>query len=230
MLAWKRSLHGGLSAVVRSTGASDGDFTVTAPDAESLAARRQRVAPHPWSWLHQVHGAEVVVVRGPGDGAGRTGDGMVTASAGAVLAVQTADCAPVALVAESGVVGIAHAGWRGVVAGVIPATIAAMRELGAGSVAAFVGPLIGPECYEFSAADLARIEAVVGAHVASTSRSGAPALDLARAVTEQLRRSGVEEIDVVAACTACSDGYRSHRARGDTARQATAVWIEVQRA
>src|SRR4051794_2945660 len=74
-----------------------------------LDGRRAAIRPEPWTWLHQVHGADVVTVSEPGAGAGTDADAAVTTTPGAVLAVHAADCAPVVLVGSGGI-GVAHAG------------------------------------------------------------------------------------------------------------------------
>ena len=102
--------------------------------------------------LMQVHGADVVEVNEPWEpGAGPRADAMVTKQPGIALGVITADCAPILLAdREAGVVGAAHAGWRGAVAGVIEATVSAMIELGAdaGRITAAIGPCIAQSSYE----------------------------------------------------------------------------------
>ncbi len=205
---------------------SDGDLRIDA-DPVALARRRQRLVPLPWTWLHQVHGSDVVVVTRPGQHAGAAADAAVTAVAGAALAVQTADCAPVALYAPAeGVVGIAHAGWQGLTDGVVEATVAAMASLGAGTVTAAVGPCIGAECYEFAAADLERLRARFGNGVRAQTTDGAPALDLRAAVTSALGAAGVDDVTVDDRCTACTlDSFPSHRARRERARVASVVWL-----
>ncbi|HMC67930.1 MAG TPA: polyphenol oxidase family protein, partial [Mycobacteriales bacterium] len=82
----------------------------------------------------------------------------MTATPGCVLAVQVADCVPIALVAASAV-GVVHAGWRGLVAGVVGKSVDAMRGLGATEIEAIVGPCIEPACYEFGASDLETVAA-----------------------------------------------------------------------
>jgi YfiH family protein len=180
--------------------------------------------PGSWSWLHQVHGVSVVTVERPGGRAGEDADALVTAAAGVVLAVFTADCAPVALSSPEGVVGIAHAGWRGLVGGLIDRTVEAMRALGSTSVSAALGPCIRAECYEFGVDDLDGVAAVLGEEVRATTRRGAPALDLAAAVGSALSRAGVALTADAGACTACSATWFSHRARAETERQATLIW------
>jgi len=221
--------------VVRSFGdRSDGDLAI-AGDAVALAAARAALAPHPWTWLEQVHGAGVVVVSTPGQWAGARADAAVTAVPGAVLAVQTADCAPVLFWAEgpgpsSGpVVGAAHAGWRGLYEGVLEATVAAMRDLGATAVHAALGPCISAAAYEFSERDLTTMALRFGPDVVGATAEGSAALDMTAAVRSALRSAGVDDLDLSGwACTALTPGpaYFSHRARQDTGRQASAIWIE----
>ncbi len=100
--------------------------------------------------LTQVHGVKVVRATAPWDqGAGPLADALVTDRPEIGLVIITADCAPVLLAdREAGVVGAAHAGWRGAVAGVLEATIAAMQALGARRIAACVGPCIGQQSYQ----------------------------------------------------------------------------------
>jgi copper oxidase (laccase) domain-containing protein len=149
------------------------------------------------------------------------GDALVTAVPGAALAVFTADCAPVAITSREGVVGLVHAGWRGLDAGVIDAAAGAMRALGATRIDAALGPCIRAECYEFGAEDLDRLAARWGPSVRGRTTEGRPALDLPAAVRIALERCGARIIADAGACTACSDEWFSHRARGDSGRQAT---------
>jgi YfiH family protein len=215
-------------AVVVFTGRDAGDLGHAGdyvhevrPDVE---ARRRAVADLPWTWLRQVHGNRVVVVDRPGGEAGERADAAVTDRAGCALAVLTADCAPVALVARGGVVGVAHAGWRGLLDGVLEQAVRAMRTLGAGEVRAVLGPCIRAECYEFGSDDLDRVARHLGDAVRGTTSAGAPALDVPAAARAALAREGVVELDDVEVCTACSSGHFSHRARGDRGRQALVAW------
>jgi YfiH family protein len=179
----------------------------------------------PWTCLRQVHGTRVVHVEAPGAGTGEHADASVTTVAGAPLAVFTADCASVALAGDDGVVAAVHAGWRGLVEGVVEATVARLRELGATSVVAALGPCIHVECYEFGEADLATAAARLGDEVRGRTAHGRPALDVPAAVRAALRRAGAALVHDEDACTACeADRYYSHRARGEVERQAMVVW------
>ncbi len=191
-----------------------------------VAARRRAVVDLPWTWLRQVHGASVVRVAGPGDNAGATADAAVTAEAGTAIAVLTADCAPVALASAEGVIGVAHAGWRGVVAGVLDATVGEMRSLGATEIEAVIGPCIHAGCYAFGADDLDTVAARLGDGVRATTAAGEPALDVPAAVRAALTSAGVDPTNIadVDVCTACSRHHFSWRARAEQQRQAAVMW------
>lgn len=164
-----------------------------------------------------MHGSTVVIVTHPGEHAGAEADAAITRVPNAKLAVRTADCVPIVLEGD-GVIGVVHAGWRGLAAGVVSATVAAMG----GAHRATVGPHIRAGCYEFGADDLDTVAAALGDSVRGTTTWGKPALDLTAAV-----RVALADIDVVdaGACTACTDLYYSWRARKDTARFATIAWM-----
>lgn len=206
---------------VRCTGRADGDMQT---DRSGTPARRQAVVPLTWSVPKQVHGAEVVVVDRPGAGAGVPADALVTRRDDVAIAVLSADCAPVALASPEGVAGVAHAGWRGLHAGVIEATVEAMRGLGATDVHALLGPCIRPECYAFGPSDLDTVAARLGDGVRAEDSDGAPALDIPAGVAAALERCGATLTVDAGVCTACGTDHWSWRARQDTARQATVVW------
>lgn len=206
----------------RFTDRRQGDLAVTGEQG-ALAARRAAIAPGPWTWLHQAHGAEVVVVAEPGDHAGAAADAAVTATAGAVLAVHSADCAPLLLVGD-GTLGVVHAGWRGLVESVVEAAAEAMADLGGPPVEATLGPCIRSRCYEFGPADLAAVADRYGPAVEARTAWGTPALDVTATVAEACRRLGVD-LEDQGTCTACSPRHWSHRARSDTERQALVAWL-----
>ncbi|MHB1488144.1 MAG: laccase domain-containing protein [Acidimicrobiales bacterium] len=214
------------------------------PAPERLIALRHGLVPRPWFTLHQVHGAEVMTVGerqaersgaegqvGPEPKEGCLGwaDGLVSSAGDAALAVMSADCATIALASPEGVMGALHAGWRGLVAGVVESGVQAMRQAGASQVVGALGPCIHPECYEFAPNDLDRVSACLGPEVRAKTATGRPALDLPRAVGAALRRAGAESLvdfPEAAHCTSCTPGYFSYRARGEAGRQALVVWRE----
>ena len=217
-----------MTGEVRSvfTDTRHGDLMVRT-DPSVLAARRAAIVDRPWSWLRQVHGARIVTVTHPGEHAGAEADAAVTAAPGCALVVRTADCAPVWF--DGGrVVGIAHAGWKGLEAGVLEATVDALRALGAPSVRATLGPCIHVGCYEFGATELDRLVARYGDGVRGTSGAGHPALDLPAAVGAALDPLGVELDSAPSSCTACGDRrFSSYRARAEASRQASFAWLDA---
>ncbi|MFL6159180.1 MAG: peptidoglycan editing factor PgeF [Marmoricola sp.] len=163
--------------------------------------------------LHQVHGATVVVADRAGFPTPPDADGVVTATPGVTLMVRAADCVPVLLAdPEAGVVGAAHSGRPGLAAGVVPATVRAMHELGASAITAWVGPHVCGACYEVPAAMQADVGALVPAAVATTSW-GTPSLDIGAGVRAQLDAHGVTVVDL-SRCTRESSDLYSHRRDG----------------
>jgi YfiH family protein len=196
-----------------------------APDAvrenrERLARAHGLVRPDEWVWLEQVHGADVATVTGPG--ARPTADAAVTARADVPLVVLTADCAPIAI-ADDVAVGVVHAGWRGLLAGVVPAAVDALRAIGRGPVRAVIGPCIRAAHYEFGGDDLATVAARLGDGVVGATHDGRPALDLAAGVRAAFAECGVDDVADEGVCTYDDARYFSHRRDGVTGRQAVVV-------
>jgi polyphenol oxidase len=163
--------------------------------------------------LHQVHGSEVVVVEEQKSTGRPDADAIVTGRAGEVLMVRAADCVPVLLAdAEAGVIGAAHCGRPGLAAGVVPQTVARMRELGARSITAWIGPHVCGRCYEVPQTMQAEVGAAVPASIATTSW-GTPSLDLGAGVRAQLASDGVAVHDV-SRCTRETADLYSHRRDG----------------
>lgn len=167
----------------------------------------------------QVHGRDVLRVGPDGprhDVHGRLhgiGDGLVTAEAGVTLSVRAADCVPVLIAdADTGVIGACHCGRPGLVAGIVTATVAAMRELGAASLTAWLGPHVCGACYEVPPEMQEEVAAVEPASRATTSW-GTPSLDVGAGVRAQLEREGAEVVDV-SRCTKESTDLYSYRREG----------------
>ena len=164
------------------------------------------VDPPPVAWARQVHSSRVLAAR---PGACGEGDALVAAQPGLALSVATADCVPVLLAGGPGLAAI-HAGWRGILAGVVPAAVAALPGVEPGGVVAWVGPAIGLCCYEVGEEVAAAVAAasaptvVVRPDPGPPGRPGRPHLDLTAAVVVQLAAAGVEEIHRFAECTRCA--------------------------
>jgi polyphenol oxidase len=174
--------------------------------------------------LSQVHGGEVVSVGAESARALAEGDAALATDDTTCAAILVADCVPIAIGSPEGVRVAVHAGWRGLVAGVVENAATAARAAGASSLVAGVGPCIGPCCYEFSPDDLETVESALGFSVRAKTDRGAPALDLRRAALGALRTAGVDVCFQELSCTSCSPGWFSARARADTDRQALYLW------
>lgn len=169
----------------------------------------------------QVHGREVAVVDRSSSRAAQGGiagvDALVTATPGLGLLVLAADCMPVLLADPSaGVVGAAHAGRQGLAAGVLQATVEAMRDLGARDVTAVVGPAAGRCCYEVAQQLADEVEATVPGSRSST-RQGTPSVDLRAGAARLLAGLGVA-VRHVEACTIDDDRFYSYRRDRETGR------------
>jgi YfiH family protein len=201
-------------------------------DSDAVAANRAGLVaalglPAAPRWLRQVHGTGVVRFAAA-DAGQPTADAAVTDTPGVVLAILTADCLPVLFAARDGSeVAAAHAGWRGLVGGVIETTVAAMHHAPADLVA-WLGPAAGPDVYEIGDevrdAFLADDPAAAGAFVAT--RPGHWRIDLFALARRRLARAGVAAVEGGGVCT-ISDPRRfySFRRDGRTGRQASLVWI-----
>ena len=173
-------------------------------EADAVGTNRGRAAdaagfdPDRLVLARQVHEAHVIEARGDDAGVLGEGDGLLTRSAGPVLSILTADCAPVVVAGEDGV-AVLHAGWRGIVAGVIEKGVAALG----GGRAAWVGPCIHACCYEVGPEVTAAFEAR-DLPVADERH-----VDPSVAAEVLLRRSGVEAVAVAEDCTHCNPDYFS---------------------
>jgi YfiH family protein len=183
------------------------------PDVRSRLAVEFGV-PADWASVDQVHGAAVVQATEAGN-LGEA-DATFTSRSGLALAVATADCVPVVIEGPD-VAGVAHAGWRGVTAGVIPALLDAMRSAGLSPVRAGIGPSIGPCCYEVGEDVLSGL-----GRFAAVTTWGTTSLDLWSAAASTLNGLAVWRSDE---CTLCGTGHYSHRRDGTTERQVTLAWL-----
>ncbi|MGJ3507317.1 polyphenol oxidase family protein [Enemella sp. A6] len=204
---------------------------------EAIAVRR-------FITVHQVHGPEVLTVTDEliegwhplghlGSAAGApvlpVADAIVASSrhcpSGTALLVRVADCLPVVLAdPERGVVGVAHAGRVGLLGGVLPATVAAMRAAGAERISAWVGPHVCGACYEVPEQ---MAEDAWGREPATRAETswGTPSIDLGAGALAQLRHLDVAAVDIDR-CTRTDTDLHSHRRDGAGAgRQVGAVWF-----
>lgn len=192
--------------------------------ANRAALRASLALPAEPGWLRQVHGARVVALPA---GAGAEADAAWTDRPGVVCAVLTADCLPVLMTDDDGtVVAAAHAGWRGLAAGVLEATVAALPVPPA-RLRAWLGPAIGPTAFE--------VGPEVRAAFLQQDRGDATAFragrgdrwwaDLPVLARRRLLRCGVGRIDGGTWCTVSEPGrWYSHRRDGRSGRMASLIW------
>jgi hypothetical protein len=198
-------------------------------DAATVAANRHRLRhalglPAEPAWLDQVHGTGVTVLPRV---ALVPADAAVTFSRGNVCAVLVADCLPVFLASRSGDrVGIAHAGWRGLAAGVVEATIRAL-DCEPGSLVAWLGPSIGPDAFEVGREVRdAFADDPLTAQAFRPGRADRFLADLPALARLRLAAAGVAAIHGGGLCThADADRFYSYRRDGATGRMAALAWL-----
>lgn len=194
--------------------------------SESGRLRLRALLPAEPVWLRQVHGTEVLDAASAS--AGTAADASYTHEKNIICAVMAADCMPVLFAHDGGeVVGIAHAGWRGLCAGVIEATVAAMG-VPAGRILAWLGPAIGPADYEVGeevrAAFLQR-DARAGSAF-TPARPGHWRLDLYAVARQRLAASGVARVSGGGFSTAADvSRFFSYRRNKANERMAAAIWL-----
>jgi YfiH family protein len=192
-------------------------------DREAIHENRRRavaaVAPEAkLVTLHQVHSAEALAVTAPfPDDARPPADALVTNRPGLALGILTADCTPVLFAdRQAGVIGAAHAGWKGAIGGVIEATIAAMERLGAdrSQIAAAIGPTIARKSYEVDEVFFRTFTAEDSANERffSDGRPGRHQFDLEGFVVARLAAAGVPEVEALGLDTySAPDRFFSYR-------------------
>jgi YfiH family protein len=217
-------------------GVEDANLAHHRPHVPShLAAARDRVAAltatdvATWHHMRQVHGPDVGVVDAttPTGAEIRGVDVLVTDVPERPLVVLSADCLPILAVGRRSV-GVAHAGWRGLAADVPGSLVSALVRLGErpADIGVVIGPGIGPCCYAVGPEVVAAIVRV-GGDVVGRTRSGEASVDLRSAARARLHALGVQDVREVARtdgpgapCTACDEGWFSHRRDPASGRQA----------
>lgn len=187
--------------------------------------------------VHQVHSPDVAIVEGPWQGERPRADGMATTRLNLALAITTADCGPVLFAdPHAGVVGAAHAGWKGALTGILEATLGAMERLGARreKTVAVLGPTISQDAYEVGADFMARfVEADRdnGAFFRRSERPGHHMFDLPAYIAARLESAGIGEFANVGLCTYSDEerfySYRrtTHRGEPDYGRLISAITL-----
>ena len=207
-----------------------GDHVSDDPAAVAENRRRLKVGaglPGEPAWLSQVHGTAVADLDSPAPFG--SADAAIARGPAKICAILTADCLPILFATDSGdTVAAAHAGWRGLAAGVIEATVSAMGAR-PGSLLAWLGPAIGPKHFEVGAEVLDAFlaaDAKAGEAFEANAR-GRYMADLGVLARQRLQGLGVNRIYGGGECTfAQAERFYSHRRDGITGRQATLIWRE----
>jgi len=200
-------------------GHGSSDLTDAVNVNRDRVAAAMGVAPQAMVGVHQIHSADVLSVTGPLD-APVQADALVTATPGLLLTVLTADCQPVLFAdRQAGVVGAAHAGWRGALEGVLEATVEAMEALGAdrANITAVIGPCISQRAYEVGHDFMENFlaEDPDYGRFFSGGPAGKPMFDLPAFGLHRLREAGVGEAEWTRHCT-YSDSERFYSYRRTT--------------
>jgi YfiH family protein len=186
---------------------------------------------------HQIHSPDALIVDGPFEGARPKADAVVTATPGVVIAIATADCGPVLYAdPEAGVIGAAHAGWKGALTGVLEDTIVKMESLGARRerITAVLGPSISAANYEVGPEFVARFiesEPENLIYFGPSNNPGHALFDLNTYTVDRLLRAGVRA-EALYRCTYAEEdlffSYRrtTHRGEPDYGRQIAAIMLE----
>jgi YfiH family protein len=215
----------GLYASLNCSFTSDDPANVR--ENRARVAREMGVARENLLGCKQVHGIDVAIVREPwAEGDGPAADALVSIVPGLALGVITADCAPVLFYGD-GVCGAAHAGWRGAVAGVLEATLEAMRALGATQIHAVIGPCIQQPSYEVGA-DMRDAVLAAGRNAARFFSAGRPGhwwFDLPGYCAARLTAAGATAESLGLDTCALEQEFFSHRRR--TLRGETALGHQI---
>ncbi|MET3432202.1 YfiH family protein [Herbaspirillum seropedicae] len=202
-------------------------------DDAALVARNRallgRLLPSEPAWLTQVHGVTVLDAAALPDQP--TADACISSTPGAVCVMMTADCLPVLFCDRAGsVVGAAHAGWRGLAAGVLEQTVAAMRARGAQDILAWLGPAIGPDHFEVGGevrqAFVEQQAAAASAFRDYPGRPGKYLADIYQLARQRLAAVGVTEVSGGGLCTVADTRFYSYRRDKTTGRMASLVWLK----
>jgi hypothetical protein len=209
-----------------STGAflSNNVATHVGDEAATVLANRARLESDlglPVQFMDQVHGDAVATI-GSEIVAVPTADALITQSAGIGLAVMVADCIPL-LLSNARSVAAVHVGRKGLMNEVAMSAIQAIRSIDSSEITAVVGPSICGQCYEVSE-DIYEEVSTKFPLAASTTQDGGYALNLARALTDQLQKNGVRVLDE-GRCTVEDSALYSYRRDGVTGRQVGVVWL-----
>jgi YfiH family protein len=192
-------------------------------DRRDVLAAVSSEPPADLAWTKQIHSDQFVDAV---EGFSGEGDALTTTKDSLALSVATADCVPIVLVGGTNL-AVIHAGWRGIASNIATKTMEALNTSPT-TLEAWIGPSIGPCCYEVGPEVADRVAAASCAEVVCDRGLERPTIDLAKAVKTQLTAAGMERIHTFECCTHCNDRWLwSFRRRGPAAgRNLTFAWLQ----
>lgn len=204
----------------------DGDFSANETRNRSLKENQSKLRNGEWNWLSQEHGAEIIWLDEHERTFGDAGDALGTSSSQKVLAITVADCLPLLLIEESGILSLLHLGWRGIDQGLLEKNIRLIKTKSQEPMGAVMGPCINACCYEFGQNDMNDLVEKYGPKIVSETLTGALSLDMKECVREILSTYDVEVKYDDPFCTNCDPRHWSFRSDGTGKRQVMIAWKE----
>ena len=221
---FRQTLPDGKLVISLISDSDDGDFSVAQQPENYLAENQRKLYKGEWNWLTQEHGTEIVWLEDDERSLGIRGDALATISSQKVIAITVADCLPLLLTEQSGILSLMHLGWRGIEEGLLEKTLQFIRTKSSEPITAVLGPCIDTCCYEFGQNELRILVEKYGEKIVGRTNKGSIAFDMRACVKEILKSSNVEIKYEEDSCTKCDSRYWSFRADGTGKRQVMIAW------
>jgi len=221
---FRQTLPDGKLVISLISDSDDGDFSVAQQPENYLAENQRKLYKGEWNWLTQEHGTEIVWLEDDERSLGIRGDALATISSQKVIAITVADCLPLLLIEQSGILSLMHLGWRGIEGGLLEKTLQFIRSKSSEPITAILGPCIDTCCYEFGQNELRILVEKYGEKIVGRTNKGSIAFDMRACVKEILKSSNVEIKYEEDSCTKCDSRYWSFRADGTGKRQVMIAW------
>ena len=221
---FRQTLPDGKLVISLISDSDDGDFSLAQQPENYLAENQRKLYKGEWNWLTQEHGTEIVWLEDDERSLGIRGDALATISSQKVIAITVADCLPLLLIEQSGILSLMHLGWRGIEGGLLEKTLQFIRSYSSEPITAFLGPCIDTCCYEFGQNELRILVEKYGEKIVGRTNKGSIAFDMRACVKEILKSFNVDIKYEEDSCTKCDSRYWSFRADGTDKRQVMIAW------
>ena len=204
----------------------DGNFSAAQNDKNILSKNQSELYDGEWNWLSQEHGDEIVWLESHERALGIKGDALATISSQKIISITIADCLPLLLTEQSGIVSLLHLGWRGIERGLLVKTVQLIRKKSDEQLCAVLGPCIDTCCYEFDKNEMQVLVKKYGEKIVGRTLTGAISLDIRSCVKEILSNFDIDIKYEDSSCTKCDPRYWSFRADATDKRQVMIAWKE----